>query len=67
MKKIFFLLLLLPAAVFAAGGGVRLDSSPHDLRDLVSLQSGARTYVNYCLGCHSMQYMRYSNLTEIGL
>jgi ubiquinol-cytochrome c reductase cytochrome c1 subunit len=67
MKKIFFLLLLLPAAVFAAGGGVRLDSSPHDLRDLVSLQSGARTYVNYCLGCHSMQYMRYSNLTDIGL
>ena len=51
----------------AAAAGYRLDRSPHDPRDLVSLQAGARTYVNYCLGCHGMQYMRYKGLTELGL
>jgi ubiquinol-cytochrome c reductase cytochrome c1 subunit len=53
--------------VLSAASGVRLERSPHDPRDLTSLQSGARTFVNYCLGCHSMQYMRYSSLTDIGL
>ena len=67
MKKILLMLLLLPAMALAASGGYRLDRSPHDPRDLVSLQSGARTYVNYCLGCHSLQYMRYSGLTDIGV
>jgi ubiquinol-cytochrome c reductase cytochrome c1 subunit len=67
MKKLLVIMLLAPIAAFAAPAGYRLDRSPHDLRDLVSLQSGARTYVNYCLGCHAVQYMRYSSLTDIGL
>jgi ubiquinol-cytochrome c reductase cytochrome c1 subunit len=67
MRKILFIALFLPMAVLAAATGARLDRSPHDTRDLASLQAGARTYVNYCLGCHSLQYMRYSNLTHIGL
>jgi ubiquinol-cytochrome c reductase cytochrome c1 subunit len=67
MKKLLLLVLLAPLTVFAASGGYRLDRSPHDTRDLVSLQAGARTYLNYCLGCHSVQYMRYSGLTEIGV
>ena len=61
------ILLLLPAAALAAVTEYRLDRSPHDVRDLVSLQSGARTYVNYCLGCHSLQFVRYQGLTELGL
>lgn len=67
MRRILFIALLLPLAALAAATGARLDRSPHDTRDLVSLQSGARTYVNYCLGCHSLQYMRYSSLTHIGV
>ena len=67
MKKLLFTILLTPVVVLAASTGYRLDSSPHDLRDLVSLQSGARTYVNYCLGCHGLQFMRYKGLTELGL
>ena len=67
MKKLLVLVLWLPAAALAAETGYRLDRSPHDVTDLVSLQSGARLYVNYCLGCHSMQYVRYGGLTEIGL
>jgi ubiquinol-cytochrome c reductase cytochrome c1 subunit len=53
--------------VLAASAGYRIDRSPHDPRDVVSLQAGARTYVNYCLGCHSLQYMRYQGLTELGI
>ncbi len=67
MRNFPFLLLFVPGIAFAAAGGYRLDSSPHDLRDLVSLQSGARTYVNYCLGCHGVQYMRYNGLRDLGL
>jgi len=67
MKRIIFCLLFVPLMALAAEGGYRLDSSPHDARDLVSLQSGARTYVNYCLGCHSAQYVRYKSLTGLGL
>lgn len=67
MKNLLIAILLAPLGVFAASEGARLDHSPHNPRDLVSLQAGARTYVNYCLGCHSVQYMRYNGLTHIGL
>ena len=67
MKKIFFLMLLAPVLAWGAEGGYRLDRSPHEPTDLISLQSGARLFVNYCLGCHGAQYMRYNRLTEIGL
>lgn len=69
MKRLF---LAIVAALFAAGAhaseaGYRLDPSPHKSNDLVSLQSGARTFVNYCLNCHGAQYMRYNRLQDIGL
>lgn len=67
MKNILAILLFAPALAFASEGGYRLDRAPNDPRDLVSLQSGARTYMNYCLGCHGMQFMRYDGLKEIGL
>jgi len=67
MKRLVFIILFSPAMALAAASGYRLDTSPHDLRDLVSLQSGARTYVNYCLGCHGIQFMRYNALTEFGV
>ena len=68
MRKLVHLALLArPLSLQAAEGGYRLDRSPHDPHDLVSLQAGARTFVNYCLGCHGAQFMRYNRLTEIGL
>jgi ubiquinol-cytochrome c reductase cytochrome c1 subunit len=45
----------------------RLDAAPIDPRDLTSLQAGARTFVNYCLNCHSASMMRYSKLEELKL
>ena len=67
MRTVFVLLALAASTAWGAEAGYRLDRSPHEPTDLVSLQSGARLYVNYCLGCHGMQYMRYGGLTKIGL
>jgi ubiquinol-cytochrome c reductase cytochrome c1 subunit len=62
-------LLLAPLALPALGAAaaVRLDRSPHDPNDLPSLQTGVKIFVNYCLGCHGAQYMRYNRLTDLGL
>lgn len=35
-----------------------------DTEDQAALQRGARTYMNYCSGCHSLRYMRYSRMAE---
>ena len=67
MKNLLLLIALLPAALWAAETGYRLDRSPHEPTDLASLQAGAKVYVNYCLGCHGLQYMRYGGLTRLGL
>ena len=67
MKNVLLVLLLFSATAWAAETGYRLDKSPHEPTDIVSLQVGAKLYVNYCLGCHSMQYMRYGGLTELRL
>jgi ubiquinol-cytochrome c reductase cytochrome c1 subunit len=67
MKKLFIALLFAPLAAHAATTGYKLDHAPIKSNDLVSLQAGARTFVNYCLNCHSAQYMRYNRLTDLGL
>ncbi|HEX7382686.1 MAG TPA: cytochrome c1, partial [Burkholderiaceae bacterium] len=73
MRKLLLALLLaplaawLPSAARASEGGYRLDRAPIDPKDLVSLQAGARTFVNYCLNCHGAQYMRYNRLGDHGL
>ena len=56
-------LAALPGLGWAAEG-FRLDPANTDVSNLASLQRGARNFVNYCLGCHSAKYMRYSQLAE---
>lgn len=67
MKHFLLALLLAPLSALAAEQGYPLDRSPHDPLDVVSLQAGARTFVNYCLGCHSLQFMRYDGLRALDL
>ena len=68
MKKLLILLaLLLPVMAIASEGGVHLDRAPIDPDNQASLQRGAKTFVNYCLNCHSAAYMRYNRLRDIGL
>jgi ubiquinol-cytochrome c reductase cytochrome c1 subunit len=66
MKKIIiaFTMMLLPALAQAAGGGVHLDKIEVDFSNKASLQRGMATYVNNCLGCHSMKYQRYLRTAE---
>lgn len=49
--------------VFAAGGG-DVDQAQTDLGNVAAVQRGAKLFANYCQGCHSAQYMRYSRLSE---
>lgn len=72
MKKIFLLLAAVASVAFspvafANESEVALDQAPIDASNHESLQRGARTFVNYCLNCHSANYMRYNRLLEIGL
>ncbi len=70
MRKLLLasLFLLAPALAPAAGGGVPLQDAGIDLKDQASLQRGAGYYVNYCMGCHSLGYMRYNRLAaDLGI
>ncbi len=70
MKKfliVFALALFSTAGPVNAMEVVKLDRAPIDVADLVSLQSGARTFVNNCLNCHSASLMRYNRLRDLGL
>jgi ubiquinol-cytochrome c reductase cytochrome c1 subunit len=68
------ILLAATAAALAAGAaparaveGMKLDDVEPNVTDLASLQSGARTFVNYCLNCHGASLVRYNALRQIGL
>ena len=51
-----------------AGHGVPLQSANIDVHDHKSLQNGAKYYVNYCMGCHSLKFNRYNRVAkDIGL
>ena len=58
--------ILAPALAMAAGGEtpIPLDQMQPDPEDRASLQRGAKTFMNYCMGCHSLQYQRYQRTAE---
>jgi ubiquinol-cytochrome c reductase cytochrome c1 subunit len=47
-----------------AAGKADLDMAGTNVFDKASLQRGAALFVNYCMGCHSMQYQRYQRVAE---
>lgn len=70
MKKlvsIIFLTFGFATFVHAAGGGIAWDKAPNKTNDLIALQNGAKTFMNYCMNCHSAAFMRFNRLTDIGL
>lgn len=76
IKKLILTLVLSPSLMLGglssmnlahANTEVALAKAPIDASNHESLQRGARTFVNYCLNCHSANYMRYNRLLEIGL
>lgn len=51
-----------------SGNTVELLSIKVDLADKEKLQRGARLFMNYCSGCHSLRYMRYNSMAkDLGL
>ncbi len=63
-----WLFALVAGSAMAAGVGPVLQQSGANISDRASLQRGAQLYFNYCAGCHSLQYMRYSRLAkDLGL
>jgi len=62
-------LTVLPLKAVAAGSEYECGTMPCDEfvanpRDKASLQRGAQLYMNYCMGCHSLQYSRYNRVAE---
>jgi ubiquinol-cytochrome c reductase cytochrome c1 subunit len=55
-------LLTVGVASAAEEGG--LEAANVRLDDMASMQRGARLFFNYCSGCHSLQYLRYSRIAE---
>jgi ubiquinol-cytochrome c reductase cytochrome b subunit len=47
-----------------ACGTIECDTFEANLDDKASLQSGLNTYMNYCMGCHSLEYSRYIRVAD---
>ncbi len=63
IRFVALMLLLAPVIGMAASAPkMALDPVEISLKDKVSLQRGAQLFVNYCLSCHSVQYMRYNRM-----
>jgi ubiquinol-cytochrome c reductase cytochrome c1 subunit len=57
-------LLVTAGQVQAAGDAELMESSGVNVFDAAARQSGAKWFINYCLSCHSANYMRYNRLAE---
>lgn len=55
--------MALSAAVAAAPKG-NLDEANANVYDRASLERGASYFSQFCMGCHSLQYMRYQRLAD---
>ena len=67
IKRLLLILSLGPLLALASGEALQLDRAPDVQGDQAALQSGARLFVNYCLNCHGLSFVRYNRLTELGL
>jgi ubiquinol-cytochrome c reductase cytochrome c1 subunit len=54
--------LLGMGCAMAEEGGIALLQPGTDIKNTDSLQRGARNFMNYCSGCHSLTYVRYNRL-----
>lgn len=55
--------MLVSFSALASEGGA-LQHAGTDIEDKASLQRGAQLYMNNCVGCHSLKYMRYSRIAD---
>lgn len=56
--------LSISVAASASGGEALPYSYTPDASNQASLQRGARDFMAYCSGCHSMKYLRYNRIAQ---
>lgn len=56
--------LLLGSTVAMASEEGSLPSAGTNVHDQAALQRGAKLFFNYCVGCHSLKFVRYSRVAE---
>lgn len=56
--------LLVGSTSALAAEGPELPKAGNNISDQASLQRGAKLFFNYCVGCHSIKFMRYSRIGE---
>ncbi|MEE9451237.1 MAG: cytochrome c1, partial [Gammaproteobacteria bacterium] len=59
-----FLYMVSTLVLAAESGNDAMRQVKIDLTDQAALQRGARMYMNYCAGCHSLEYLRYSRFAQ---
>lgn len=67
---LIIVLLLLPVLIKAEGeqNTQFIEHAQINLKDKASLQRGAKWFMNYCSGCHSLKYLRYNRLAlDLGI
>lgn len=66
MKRLLLFYLILAAQVLLANPAMLPISV--NIHDKPSLQRGAKIFMNYCSGCHSLQYLSYKRMArDIGI
>jgi len=56
--------LLLGSSSAMASEEGSLPSAGTNVHDQAALQRGAKLFFNYCVGCHSLKFVRYSRIAE---
>src|SRR6478672_13111403 len=66
LKRVAFAALAAVGLAGVAHAAEEGGMEPMNIRvdDVASMQRGARLFFNYCSGCHSLQYLRYSRIAE---
>ena len=68
MRLFFFFGMLMQASLMVFAQDMPMKPISINLKDKAVLQRGARLYMNYCSGCHSLKFMRYNLMAnDIGL
>jgi ubiquinol-cytochrome c reductase cytochrome c1 subunit len=66
MKKLLTIASVLAGLAISfnvlASADVHLDYANTNINDQKSLQNGAKLFMNYCSGCHSISFMRYNRI-----
>jgi ubiquinol-cytochrome c reductase cytochrome c1 subunit len=64
LKATLLALVLLAGTSVAHAEESGYPNANTSISDQASLQRGAKLFFNYCVGCHSLEYLRYSRIAD---